>query len=55
MASKLADAVRVHFMASRDAFYGLPLWKLLPTAAYRQLIESEDAIYKYASRRPAVL
>ncbi|KZC06410.1 Ecdysone 20-monooxygenase [Dufourea novaeangliae] len=46
---KLADAVRVHFMASRDAFYGLPLWKLLPTCAYKQLIESEDTIYSIIS------
>ncbi|XP_020293593.1 ecdysone 20-monooxygenase [Pseudomyrmex gracilis] len=44
---RLAEAVRIHFTASRDAFYGLPLWKLLPTSAYKQLIESEDAIYKY--------
>lgn len=48
LTTQLAEAVRIHFMASRDAFYGLPLWKLLPTSAYKQLIESEDAIYKYA-------
>ncbi|XP_026296312.1 cytochrome P450 314A1 isoform X6 [Apis mellifera] len=47
LATRLAEAVRIHFTASRDAFYGLPLWKLLPTCAYKQLIESEDAIYKY--------
>ncbi|CAK9822867.1 Ecdysone 20-monooxygenase [Anthophora retusa] len=49
LAIRLAEAVRVHFTASRDAFYGLPLWKLLPTSAYRQLIESEDAIYNIIS------
>ena len=47
LATRLAEAVRIHFTASRDAFYGLPLWKLLPTSAYKQLIESEDVIYKY--------
>ncbi|XP_012150012.2 cytochrome P450 family 24 subfamily A member shade isoform X2 [Megachile rotundata] len=49
IASRLAEAVRVHFTASRDAFYGLPLWKLLPTSAYKQLIESEDTIYNIIS------
>lgn len=47
---RLAEAVRIHFTASRDAFYGLPLWKLLPTSAYKQLIESEDTVYKFVSR-----
>ena len=47
--TRLADAVRIHFTASRDAFYGLPLWKLLPTSAYKQLIESEDTIYNIIS------
>lgn len=46
LTTRLAEAVRIHFTASRDAFYGLPLWKLLPTSAYKQLIESEDTIYK---------
>nr|QBC73127.1 cytochrome P450 mono-oxygenase [Osmia bicornis] len=49
LSSRLAEAVRIHFTASRDAFYGLPLWKLLPTSAYKQLIESEDAIYSIIS------
>ncbi|XP_006570230.2 cytochrome P450 314A1 isoform X3 [Apis mellifera] len=49
LATRLAEAVRIHFTASRDAFYGLPLWKLLPTCAYKQLIESEDAIYNIIS------
>lgn len=49
LASRLAEAVRIHFTASRDAFYGLPLWKLLPTSAYKQLIESEDTIYNIIS------
>ncbi|XP_048516410.1 ecdysone 20-monooxygenase isoform X2 [Athalia rosae] len=45
LATRLADAVRVHFRASRDAFYGLPLWKIMATKAYAELINSEDAIY----------
>ncbi|XP_043277913.1 ecdysone 20-monooxygenase isoform X2 [Venturia canescens] len=49
LTTRLAEAVRIHFTASRDAFYGLPLWKILPTLAYRQLIESEDAIYNIIS------
>ncbi|XP_008543665.1 ecdysone 20-monooxygenase [Microplitis demolitor] len=49
LTSRLAKAVRIHFTASRDAFYGLPLWKILPTTAYRQLIESEDEIYSIIS------
>ncbi|KAG7204184.1 hypothetical protein KM043_002021 [Ampulex compressa] len=49
LTARLAEAVRIHFTASRDAFYGLPLWKLLPTSAYKQLIESEDAIYNIIS------
>ncbi|EZA58896.1 Ecdysone 20-monooxygenase [Ooceraea biroi] len=49
LTKRLAEAVRIHFMASRDAFYGLPLWKLLPTSAYKQLIESEDTIYNIIS------
>jgi hypothetical protein len=55
LTTRLAEAVRIHFTASRDAFYGLPLWKLLPTSAYKQLIESEDAIYKYAIRFSIIL
>ncbi|KAL0113004.1 hypothetical protein PUN28_012322 [Cardiocondyla obscurior] len=49
LTKRLAEAVRIHFTASRDAFYGLPLWKLLPTSAYKQLIESEDTIYNIIS------
>ncbi|XP_032684458.1 ecdysone 20-monooxygenase-like isoform X1 [Odontomachus brunneus] len=49
LTTKLAEALRVHFTAMRDAFYGLPFWKLLPTSSYRQLIESEDTIYNIIS------
>ncbi|XP_051166696.1 ecdysone 20-monooxygenase isoform X1 [Leptopilina boulardi] len=49
LTSRLAEAVRSHFIASRDANYGLPLWKLLPTTAYKQLIQSEEAIYNIIS------
>ena len=46
LTSRLAEAVRAHFIALRDAHYGLPLWKLLPTTAYKQVIKSEEEIYK---------
>ncbi|XP_033216007.1 ecdysone 20-monooxygenase isoform X2 [Belonocnema kinseyi] len=49
LTSRLAEAVRAHFIALRDANYGLPLWKLLPTTAYKQLIQSEEAIYNIVS------
>lgn len=45
-AEKLASAVQAQFCASRDTFYGLPFWKVFPTSAYKQLIQSEDTIYE---------
>ncbi|CAH0384016.1 unnamed protein product [Bemisia tabaci] len=49
VASRLADAVKGQFIASRDTFYGLPFWKILPTPAYKRLVESEDTIYEIIS------
>ncbi|KAK6620662.1 hypothetical protein RUM43_010957 [Polyplax serrata] len=49
LAAKLAAAVKVHFCASRDTFYGLPFWKAFPTKAYRQFAESEEVIYEIIS------
>lgn len=46
LTSRLADAVRMHFVASRDAFYGFPMWKLYATSAYKNLTDSEETIYK---------
>ena len=46
LALKLAAAVKVHFCASRDTFYGLPFWKVFPTRAYKKLVESEEVIYE---------
>uniref|UniRef100_A0A1B6EHD4 Cytochrome P450 n=1 Tax=Clastoptera arizonana TaxID=38151 RepID=A0A1B6EHD4_9HEMI len=48
-AEKLASAVQTQFRASRDTFYGLPIWKVFPTAAYKQLIQSEDSLYDIIS------
>lgn len=45
-AAKLAAAVKVHFCASRDTFYGLPFWKVMPTKAYKELVQSEETIYE---------
>ncbi|KAF7997336.1 hypothetical protein HCN44_005613 [Aphidius gifuensis] len=46
---KLAEAVRIHFTASRDAFYGLPIWKYLPTTVWKKFIKSEEEIYDLVS------
>ncbi|XP_066598117.1 ecdysone 20-monooxygenase isoform X2 [Prorops nasuta] len=46
---RLAEAVRTHFTALRDSFYGLPLWKLIPTSTYKKLVDSEETIYNIIS------
>jgi len=46
LANKLANAVKGHFCASRDTFYGLPFWKVFPTPSYRLLVKSEEEIYE---------
>lgn len=43
--TRLATAVANHFVACRDTYYGLPLWKLYPTKAYTKLSKSEEEIY----------
>jgi len=45
-ATRLADSVTSQFQASQEAFYGLPLWKLIPTKAYKEFVASEDALYE---------
>lgn len=45
---QLAHAVHEHFLASRDTYFGLPIWKFFPTSSYKKLTESEDTIYKLA-------
>lgn len=47
-AKRLAAAVHNHFIASRDTYYGLPLWKLFPTPSYSRLVKSEEDIYSLA-------
>ncbi|XP_050430191.1 ecdysone 20-monooxygenase isoform X3 [Adelges cooleyi] len=49
MATSLADSVTNQFRASQEAFYGLPLWKLFPTKAYKDFVVSENAIYDIVS------
>ncbi|XP_069685662.1 ecdysone 20-monooxygenase isoform X1 [Periplaneta americana] len=49
LAARLASAVKNHFCASRDTFYGLPFWKVFPTRAYKMLVNSEDQIYDIVS------
>ncbi|XP_071444102.1 ecdysone 20-monooxygenase [Hetaerina americana] len=48
-ALKLASAVRAHFLASRDTYYGLPFWKIVPTPAYRKMAKAEGEIYDIIS------
>jgi ecdysone 20-monooxygenase len=45
-AYRLGAAVKRHFCAMRDTFYGLPFWKVFPTRPYRQFVESEEEIYE---------
>lgn len=47
-AKRLANAVHQHFLACRDTYYGLPLWKLFKTPAYMRLMRSEEEIYSLA-------
>lgn len=49
-ATRLADSVTSQFRASQEAFYGLPLWKLMPTKAYKDFIASEEALYEQVQR-----
>lgn len=48
-AKKLATAVHQHFLACRDTYFGVPLWKLFKTPPYSRLARSEEAIYALAS------
>lgn len=44
-AATLAAAVKAHFRAQRDSFYGAPLWKFAPTTLYRTFVKSEETIH----------
>jgi ecdysone 20-monooxygenase len=46
LAHRLSTAVKGHFCASRDTFYGLPFWKVIPTRSYKLLVKSEEEIYE---------
>ncbi|KAF9416362.1 hypothetical protein HW555_006316 [Spodoptera exigua] len=48
-AATLASAVKAHFRAQRDSFYGAPLWKFAPTTLYRTFAKSEDTIHTIVS------
>ncbi|XP_046403935.1 ecdysone 20-monooxygenase-like [Ischnura elegans] len=48
-ALKLASAVKALFQASRDTYYGLPFWKIVPTPAYRRMAQAEEDIYDIIS------
>ncbi|XP_061728114.1 ecdysone 20-monooxygenase-like [Cydia pomonella] len=48
-ASALASAVKAHFRAQRDSYYGAPLWKFAPTSLYRTFVRSEETIHTIVS------
>ncbi|KAM3961223.1 cytochrome P450 family 24 subfamily A member shade isoform 1-T1 [Aphomia sociella] len=48
-AATLAAAVKAHFRAQRDSYYGAPLWKFAPTKLYRTFVRSEDTIHTIVS------
>lgn len=43
---KLAAAVKQLFISQRDSYYGLGLWKYIPTKTYRDFAKSEEIIYE---------
>ncbi|XP_053615909.1 ecdysone 20-monooxygenase isoform X1 [Plodia interpunctella] len=45
----LAVAVKTHFRAQRDSYYGAPLWKFVPTQLYRTFVKSEETIHTIVS------
>uniref|UniRef100_T1GJG6 Cytochrome P450 n=1 Tax=Megaselia scalaris TaxID=36166 RepID=T1GJG6_MEGSC len=46
---KLAAAVKQLFISQRDSYYGLGLWKYIPTKTYRDFAKSEEIIYDIVS------
>ncbi|KAL0819005.1 hypothetical protein ABMA28_008290 [Loxostege sticticalis] len=48
-AATLAAAVKAHFRAQRDSYYGAPLWKFAPTTLYRTFVRSEETIHTIVS------
>ncbi|CAH0731878.1 unnamed protein product, partial [Brenthis ino] len=48
-AAALAAAVKAHFRAQRDSYYGAPLWKFAPTSLYKTFVRSEETIHMIVS------
>ncbi|XP_041982986.1 ecdysone 20-monooxygenase isoform X2 [Aricia agestis] len=48
-AANLASAVKTHFRAQRDSYYGTPLWKFAPTTLYKTFVKSEETIHTIVS------
>lgn len=44
-ATALASAVKTHFRAQRDSYFGAPLWKFAPTRLYKAFVKSEETIH----------
>ncbi|KAJ8934410.1 hypothetical protein NQ314_013451 [Rhamnusium bicolor] len=47
-AKQLAHTIHQHFIATRDTYFGLPIWKFFKTSAYKKLAETEETIYNLA-------
>ncbi|XP_014093991.2 ecdysone 20-monooxygenase isoform X1 [Bactrocera oleae] len=46
---QLASAVKQLFISQRDSYYGLGLWKYLPTKTYTEFVRAEEIIYDVIS------
>lgn len=46
VARELSNTIHDNFIAMRDTYFGIPFWKIFKTAAYQQLVRSENKIYE---------
>ena len=45
-ASTIITSVKLLFEAFQELYYGLPLWKLIETPAYKKLDKAESIMYE---------
>lgn len=50
-AAWMIHSVKLLFEAFQELYYGLPLWKLFPTAAYKKLDKAESIMYDASNNR----
>jgi ecdysone 20-monooxygenase len=48
--SELITAVRKLFIIERDSYYGVQLWKYIPTKLYRDFAKNEEIVYNIVSK-----